>query len=582
MRRASLPVATLSAAVVGLALLAPATSAAKDRHKPPPAPVSCAQLATDPANGLLENPVIKSVNSSIIPASGGNAAYCQVNLLYGTSPEQNINIRVGLPLNSVDGGTGGVEGAWNGRTQGIGGGGCAGSLNVNAPVNAGYVGSGTDTGHAGGNCEPGVNADGTYNLQFIQDFIRNAIKQQVLFSKSIARTYYAEKPAYNYWNGCSTGGRQGYLLAQELGEELDGVLANAPAIYWTRFQTAQMWGQIVMKELVGSPISSAKLNQASASAVAACDAADGVTDGVIDDPRTCKFSATANICGTPTAPAANCLTPQEAEAIDKIWDGPRNAKGNKVWFGLDRGTSLSGLNGTNPFALGVTQFHWDEHDLNFDWRTVSEDGYPQVAQDGSRNIADVTDTFGALDTFRHKGGKLLTFVGGNDQLIMPRGVINYYRQMASRYGEHGEPDFEEVQRFYRLFRAPGVGHCGGGAGPQPQNLFGALVNWVENGEAPEQILSQITTAGVVTRTRPLCPYPQTAVYNGSGSTDVASNFHCGGNLERRRLVCPDILTKYKHEVNGNLDFKGTGVDRHECRRESSPGHRHGHDRHDDD
>jgi hypothetical protein len=580
MHRASLPVATLTA-VVGLALLAPASSAAKDRHQSPRAPVSCTELATDPVNGLLGNPVIKSVNSSIIAASGANAAYCQVNLLYGTSPEQNINIRVGLPLNSVDGGTGGVEGAWNGRTQGIGGGGCAGSLSVNAPVNGGYVGSGTDTGHAGGNCEPGVNGDGTYNLQFIQDFIRNAIKQQVLFSKSIARTYYAEKPTYNYWNGCSTGGRQGYLLAQELGKELDGVLANAPAIYWTRFQTAQMWGQIVMKDLVGGPISAAKLIQTTASAVAACDAADGVTDGVIDDPRTCKFSATANICGTPTAPAANCLTPQEAEAIDKIWDGPRNATGHKVWFGLDRGTNLSGLNGTNPFALGVTQFHWDEHDLNFDWRTVSEDGYPQVAQDGSRNIADITDTFGDVDTFRRQGGKLLTFVGGNDQLIMPRGVINYYRQMASRYGEHGEPDFEELQRFYRLFRAPGVAHCGGGAGPQPQNLFGALVNWVENGEAPEQILSQITTGGV-TRTRPLCPYPQTAIYNGSGSTDIAENFHCGGNLERRRLVCPDILTKYKHEMKGNLDFKGTGVDRHECRGASSHGHRDDHERHDDD
>ena len=505
-----------------------------------------------------------------------------MDLLYGTNPQQNINIRVGLPLNSIDGGTGGVQGAWNGRTQGVGGGGCAGNLTVTAPVNAGYVGSGTDTGHTGGNCEPGVNADGTYNYQFIQDFIRNAIKQQVLFSKSIARTYYASKPAYNYWNGCSTGGRQGYLLAQELGKELDGVLANAPAIYWTRFQTAQMWGQIVMKDLVGAPISAAKLNQASASAVAACDAADGVTDGVIDDPRTCKFSAKANICGTPTAPATNCLTPQEAEAIDKIWDGPRNSKGNKIWFGLDRGTNLSGLNGTNPFALGVTQFHWDEHDLNFDWRTVSEEGYPQVAQDGSRNIADVTDTFGDLDTFRGKGGKLLTFVGGNDQLIMPRGVINYYRQMASRYGDkHGEPDFKELQRFYRLFRAPGVGHCGGGAGPQPQNLFDALVTWVEKGKAPDQILATNTAGGVVTRSRPLCPYPQTAIYNGSGSTDDATNFHCGGNLEKRRVVCADTLVKYKHEANGNLDFKGTGVDRGECKRELESHGRHDHPDYDD-
>lgn len=529
------------------------------------APVHCGELATVPRHGLAGNPVVKSATSQIVPASGASASYCQVDIVVGTRPEQNIAIRVGLPLNAADGGAGGVDGAWNGRTQGIGGGGCAGNLDVTAPVNAGYVGSGTDTGHAGGNCEPGVHADGSYNLQFINDFIRNAVKQQVLFSKRIATAYYARRPAYNYWNGCSTGGRQGYLLAQELAGELDGILANAPAIYWTRFQTAQMWGQIVMKDLVGAPIAAARLDQASASAVAACDAADGVTDGIIDDPRTCRFSATASVCGAPTAPAANCLTAAEAEAIDRIWDGPRNPDGDRVWFGLDRGTALGGLNGTAPFALGVTQFHWDEHDLAFDWRNVVARDYAQVAQDGSRNIADVTDTFGDLDAFRRAGGKLLTFVGGNDQLIHPRGVINYYRVMAQRYAGRGD-DFDGVQRFYRLFRAPGVGHCGGGNGPQPRDLFGALVSWVENGVAPGQILATTVSGGAVTRSRPLCAYPQTAIYNGAGSTDDAASFHCGGNLETPATVCGDVLTRFKHEVHGRLDFAGSGVDRKVCER----------------
>jgi len=553
---------TLSASLTVAATMEPA----KKKPPQPLGPVTCSQLAADPALGLAGNPVIKNVSSEIIPSSGppsNNESYCQVNVLYGTSPEQNINIRVGLPLNSYDGGTGGIQGAWNGRTQGVGGGGCAGNLIVTAPVNAGYVGSGTDTGHTGGDCEPGVNLDGTYNLQFIEDFIRDAIKQQVLLSKSIARTYYEMAPAYNYWNGCSTGGRQGYLLAQELGKELDGILANAPAIYWTRFQTAQMWGQILMKDILGAPISSAKLNQTTTSAVQACDAADGVTDGVIDDPRTCHFSATVNICGAPTAPGVDCLTALEAEVIDRIWDGPRNTEGQRVWFGLDRGTNLAALNGTNPFSLGVTQFHWNEHDRNFDWRTVSIDEYPQVAEDGSRNIADVTDTFGDLHVFRRHGGKLLTFVGGNDQLIMPRGVINYYRQMASRFGRGAGkgPDFENLQSFYRLFRAPGVAHCGGGSGPQPQNLFGALVEWVEDGVAPDQILAQ-TTSGAVKR--PLCPYPQTAIYNGIGDPNDAASFDCGGDLEEPEVVCADVLTKYKHEVKGPLDVSGSGVNRHIC------------------
>jgi len=564
MRRASIGFISLIAGLVGAAWLAPAALATGGPHhenKPPPEPVSCLELAANPDNGLLGAPGVKSVISGIatrpinpFPPGGPTVTYCEVNLLYGTNPEQNINIRVGLPLNELDGGTGGVQGAWNGRTQGIGGGGCSGSLNVGNPVNAGYVGSGNDTGHSGGNCVPGVNEDGTYNLQFINDFIRNGMKQQILFSKAVAKTYYAKKPAYNYWNGCSTGGRQGYVLAQELGSELDGILANAPAMYWTRFQTEQMWGQIVMRDLLGGPIPAAKLNQATASAVAACDADDGVADGIIDDPRTCTFSAAANVCGMPTAPASNCLTLQEADAIDKIWDGPRNTRGDKIWFGLDRGTSLPALNGTNPFFLGVIQLQWNTHDRNFDWTTVSIDGYAEVAQQGSRNIADVTDTFGDLDKFRRSGGKLLTLVGMNDQLIMPRGVVHYYREMAARYGRHDEPDFRNLQKFYRLFRVPGAGHCG------VPNGFPALVDWVENGVAPKEI---IQTSGA--RTRPMCPYPQKAIYKGTGSTDDAANFFCGGNLEKREVVCEDVITKYKHEVKGPLDYSGTGVNRFVCR-----------------
>ena len=567
MKLTLLPAALAAALLFSIGTASAAPPAARDRPDLRPSlPLMCSQLAGD-AGGLIGSPGIKSVAATIIAAAGSNKSYCQVDILYGESAEQNINVRVGLPLGSLDGGVGGVQGAWNGRTQGIGGGGCSGSLGVTAPVNAGYVGSGSDAGHSGGDCEPGVNLDGTYNYQFINDFIRNGMKQQILLSKAVAQKYYAIRPAYNYWNGCSTGGRQGYVLAQELGRELDGILASAPAMYWTRFQTAQMWGQIAMKDWVGAPISSAKLNQATASAVAACDAADGVVDNVIDEPRQCKFSAHANVCGNPTAPAANCLTASEAEAIDHIWDGPRNPAGERVWFGLDRGTSLTGLNGTNAFALGVTQFHWDKHDRTFDWHTVTENTYADVAQSGSRNIADVTDTFGDLDAFRASGGKLLTFVGANDQLIMPQGVLHYYRQMARRYGGAADDDFSGVQKFYRLFRAPGVGHCGGGAGPQPQDLFGTLVRWVENSTTPETILSQNVVNGV-TRTRPLCPYPQTAVYTGSGSTDDAANFTCAGNLETPRVVCDSVLAEYKNEVSGPLDYREGAIRPGECRRAS--------------
>src|SRR5262249_48056472 len=340
------------------------------------AAIACAAVAGT-MNGT---PGVKTVTSAIQPPAGSTAGYCKVSILFGNSADQNINIVVGLPLNSIDGGTGGsAEGAWNGRTQGLGGGGGTGKLSVTAATNTRYVGSGTDGGHPGGDCEPGVNPDGTYNVRFIDDWTRVGLKEEILFSKSLANTYYGKKPSYNYWNGCSTGGRQGYLLAQELGDELDGILANAPAIYWTRFQTAQMWGQIVMKDLTGGPIPVPKLNYATSKATAACDANDGVTDGIIDDPRTCTYSAGKDptaICpasgGTSNDP--NCLTSAEAQAVDKIWDGPRNSKGNKIWFHSEPGSGLTVWNGPTPFGLSVTQFHWDEHDRNFDWPTVTISG----------------------------------------------------------------------------------------------------------------------------------------------------------------------------------------------------------------
>lgn len=534
--------------------------------------IAASSVSSTPCTGLAASlthqPGIKSAASVIVPASDADPSYCKVDIRYGVNAAQNINIVIALPLSAADGGTGRVNGAWNGRTQGLGGGGCTGNLlrspfkDLSRALASGYVASGNDLGHSGGDCKPAVNPDGTYNMQFIQDFIRNGIKQQVLWSKAVARMYYGVAPRYNYWNGCSTGGRQGYLLAQELGNELEGILAGDPAINWTRFQTAQMWGQIAMRELTGGPIPAGKLEQARVSSVAACDAADGVTDDVIDDPRSCRFSAKANICGAATAPKTDCLTPQEAEAIDLIWDGPRNARNNRIWFGLDRGSSFAGLNGANAFILGVTQFQWDKHDRNFDWRSVPLKGYAEVAESGSRNIADVTDTAQPLDAFKTHGGKLLSIVSLNDSAIFPRGVIHYHRQMATRYGRSEKPNFEALRDFYRLFRAPGFDHCGGQSAAG--GAFDSLVEWVERGVAPESLTVSGKSSNAQ-RTRPICMYPQTAIYKGSGSTDEAKNFHCGGNVETPALVCQDVLTKYRQEMNGDLDFEGSGLKVESCK-----------------
>jgi hypothetical protein len=641
--------ACLSFAVT-LALAGIATSPAA--AGPPPGrpankPPGCMAL---PAKLLGGN--IKYANAQIVPAntapaaqaanftgtapsaSGNkaNVAYCLVVLTYSSTSKndptpQNITIYVGLPLNSTDGGSTGstvdppfnfatVQGNWNGRTEGLGGGGCAGNTSVASAVNNGFVGSGTDGGHGnptddpGNTCDQGVLSLGHLNTQYIQDWVYNGPQQEILQSKVVATLYYSRKPLYNYWNGCSTGGHQGMALAQTLAGELDGILASAPAMYWTRFQTAQMWGQIAMFDIAHEVIAGAKLAVVQDAAIAACDANDGVLDGIIDDPRTCTFNANANVCGQPTAPASNCLTQAEADAVNIMWDGPRNDVGNRIWFPIDRGTDFSFWDGNVPFGLAPVQFGWDlENPAYYDagsfpgsypgfWGNVGLNAalqptipgavtnYAAVAQAGSRNVADLSDTFADLDAFKASGAKLVTFVGGNDALIMPRGVINYYRVMGRRYAlNHDATGFEGVQKFYRLFHVPGVSHCGLGIlshsslGPWPQGGvdFDAVIDWVENGNPPSEVIGSGNTAApayipgsATTLTRPVCPYPQTAVYLGSGSVTASNNWICGGNLEKNQVdgkpvPCADVLAKFKDELRGPLDYAGSGVDPKTCK-----------------
>ena len=631
----------------------------------PSAPPKCTLL---PAKLLGGD--IKYANAQIVPANTAPApqannfkgtppsaatvpvTYCLVVLSYSSTPAQNITIYVGLPLNTTDGGVTGstvdspwnfktVQGNWNGRTEGQGGGGCTGNTNVNSAgaIANGFVGSGTDGGHGnpaddpGNTCDQGVLSLHHLNYQYIQDWVYNGPQQEIMQSKAVAALYYGKAPRFNYWNGCSTGGHQGYALAQTLGGELQGVLASAPAMYWTRFQTAQMWGQIAMYDVARDEvIAGGKLAAAQVAAITACDGNDGVLDGLIDDPRTCTFNAKTNICGQPQAPAApNCLTPTEADAVNTMWDGPRNSTGERIWFPIDRGTDFCALGSLGwdcnvPFALAPVQFGWDlENPAYYNagsypnsypgyWGNVALNAatqaaqgntvryvtnYAAVAQAGSNNVADLTDTFSDLDLFRVSGGKLVTFVGANDQLIMPRGVINYYRVMAQRYKlGHDDTGFDGVQRFYRLFHVPGTGHCGlpvfndgASVGPWPQNGadFDAVINWVENGVAPSEVIGAGNQAGGApgSLTRPTCPYPQTAVYVGSGNILQASNWVCGGNLEKNVPVgtplsgpaglpvpCYDVLVQYKHEVDGSLDYASSGVNPVTCGVSGPPGPPH--------
>jgi pimeloyl-ACP methyl ester carboxylesterase len=416
---------------------------------------------------------------------------------------------------------------WNQRYRGEGGGGYAGSISypgLAAGIRAGYATASTDTGHpasVGGTFA--LNPDGTLNNQLIFDFAERSLHEMVLKAKALINGYYGMAPIYSYWNGCSTGGRQGLMAAQRFPEEYDGLVIAAPAINWDRFHPAHMWPQIIMREELGGPISAAKLNAVTNAAIAVCDAEDGIVDGVINDPRKCSYDPVASIC-QPGSDPATCLTAAEADAVRKIWQGPVSATtGQRLWFGLERGTSLPALAGPAPFPIGLTHFqYWVRQDPNADWRTLTKDNFEAYFNESYRKFNQIIGTDNPdLSRFRERGGKMIIWHGDADQLIFPRGTYNYYQRVVEAQG-----GIEQVQEFARLFMAPGVAHCAGGAGPNPVGVFEAVVNWVENGVAPDTIMASRNLTGGAVRTRPLCPFPQTARWTGNGSSDDAANFVC--------------------------------------------------------
>jgi feruloyl esterase len=512
-------------------------------------------------------PDLQSISAVLVPAAGANAAYCRVDL----KSLREINIRVGLPLSAADGGTGGVLGAWNGKLRNLGGGGTVGNVGaVTAATNTGYVGSSTDSGHnnavcaANGHpgCAPGGYGfvlDAANNLIWsqLEDFAYVSVIEQVRWAARLAEVYYGAKHSRNYWDGCSTGGRQGMEMAQRYGDLFDGILAGVPAMNFSRFVTGSLWIGTVLNESFGAAgLSTAKINAANTAAVAACDAQDGIADGIIQEPRRCTYSAHALRCtGSPGEPAT-CLSLQEADAIDRVWDGSRNREGERLWGGPTRGTAWTTLAAGSGGALNqpasIPFAHiravveedpeWSHTNLttgNFDIQFQKAD--IKEARVGADNVD--------LDKLRSRGGKLLTWHGANDPLILPYGSWEYWGRVFDHYGGPAR-----TNKFFRAFSFPGVGHCGGGAAPQPPNLFDVLVNWVENEVAPDYLVGTQNLGGGMTRTRKICKYPDEAVHDGIGSTDDHESFRC---VTKHRV--PADLRAYMKSAP-RFQQAGSGVD----------------------
>src|SRR5262245_16768840 len=426
------------------------------------------------------------------PPISGLPAFCRVSIVVAPA----INIEVWLPN----------SGAWTTRFQGVGGGGYAGTISWTAlagAVLAGNATASTDTGHSAFAPNNGLGGGGfalnqpsnTLNLGLIKDFAERSELQLARKGKAVTRAFYGTHPRFSYWTGCSTGGRQGWIMAQRHPEEYDGLLTGAPAFNWDRFIPAELWGQVVMKDEVGAPISTAKLTAVTNAAVAACagQSGDGTlpTDNFLADPRLCTYDPAQMSCtaqpGTP-----NCLTSQEVGAVRKIWDGPRGHNGKRLWFGLDRGAALVALDGTFPFVIATDHFaYWLKQNPSFDWHTVTEQSFVADFFNSEAKFETVIGTDSTdLDRFIHRKARNITYHGTADPLIFSRGTTNYFRRLHKKYGAH------HVDKFARLFVAPGVGHCGGGAGANAfgNDAFGglpvsadaqhdmlrALIQWVES------------------------------------------------------------------------------------------------------
>ena len=508
---------------------------------------SWAQLPAEAANcedlGRLSLPNT-AITAASVPAGtftppGGRPipnlpAFCRVTGTIKPSSDSNIQFEVWLPA-----------AGWNGKFQGAGNGGFAGSVNYGsmaAAVNHGYATASTDTGHQGTAIDAGWALG---HPEKILDFGYRAIHETAEQAKAIIRAFYGEAPRRSYFSSCSNGGRQALMEAQRFPADYDGIIAGAPANFWTHLLTQAMWDiQATMRD-PASYISANKLPAIEAAVLAHCDAMDGVKDGVVDDPSRCHFDPSELLCKG--AESDSCLTMPQVSALKKIYAGPRTSTAQQIMPGFPPGGETGGggwglwVTGPAPgkslqFAFGTNFFaNMIYNNAAWDFHTFNVDAGLKAADNKMAGTLNATDP--DLTRFRQRGGKLILYHGWNDAAIPAENSIHYYQNVQAKMGNRN------VAEFVRLYMVPGMQHCYGGPGPDmigqlgitggdPQHdLNAALERWVEQGTAADQIIatkykSGMDPAGGVVRSRPLCPYPAVASWNGKGSTDDAANFVC--------------------------------------------------------
>ena len=419
---------------------------------------------------------------------------------------------------------------WNGRFNGVGNGdGLAGSIRYSdmlTSLQSGFATAGTDTGHQASPTEGNWMWD---HPELLSNFSYRAIHMMTRDAKAIIQAYYGQAPQYSYFTGCSDGGQQGLMEAQRYPADYDGIVAGASTNNQTHSWPGEIWPAYVTHRSGHNVIPKEKLPTIHEAAMAACDAGDGISDGVISNPLACDFDPSAILCQGTDAP--DCLTTEEVDSLKLIYAGLKNpTTGEQFWPGLEPGSELGWMRWggllPGPYELPLNYFSYliFSSDPNWFWKSfdfTDPQDFAILIDADARYGPIINANDPDLTAFQELGGKLIVYHGWADQQIAPRNSVNYYNSVATYMG--GEA---AIQEFLRLFMVPGMMHCVQLEGAITFDTLAAVQQWVEQGTAPAQIIATHIEANSVVGTRPLCPYPKVANYSGTGSTDEAENFVC--------------------------------------------------------
>jgi len=431
-------------------------------------------------------------------------SFCRVAVTLKPTPQSDIKAEVWLPS----------EG-WNGKLQVVGNGAWAGSIGYPAmatAVAAGYAAASTDTGHTGG----AENA--TRNKDVLIDFAHRAVHETTAAAKRVIDSLYGAAPKLSYFNGCSTGGRQALTAAQRYPDDFDGIIAGDPAMHGLDLAFGQIWYAQAMTKTPASTIPRDKLTLMHKAVIEACDGNDGVKDGVLENPQSCRFDPKVLACpaGASAEAGAACLTAPQVEAAQQVYGGARNSKGKAMFPGLELG-SEAGWTPT-PVSYAVDLYKYVVYkDPAWNPNTLDAERHDSLTKQDEVRLLDASNP--DLSPFFRSNGKLLIYHGWSDPGIPARASVDYYEAARAKTGRAATESL-------RLFMVPGMGHCGGGDGVTSFDFVSELDRWVTTGKAPATIPASRVQAGKVERTRPLCAYPQFAVYKGKGDVNDAASFEC--------------------------------------------------------